>query len=103
MRVVWLQESHKTKVIFVIKKGHHINKKRKKTIPRTLEALCSLEMFCTDFFPTVDILRLRILSLELGRVLPLWELSSIATFSGDEQGVSLEFWKTVDTASHVRR
>lgn len=101
MRVVWLQESHKTKVTFVIKKGHHISKKRKNTIPRTLEALCSLEMVCSDFFPTVDILRISMSPLELGRILSLSEPFSIATFSGDEQGVS-SFWNTVDTVSHVK-
>ena len=62
---------HKTKVTFVIKKGHHISKKRKNTIPRTFEALCSLEMVCTDFFPTVDILRISMSDLALGRVLSL--------------------------------
>lgn len=54
-----------------------------------------------DFFPAVDILRISRSSLELGRVLSLWEPSSIATFSGDEQGVSF-LRKAVDTVSHVR-
>lgn len=102
MRVVWLQESHRAKVMFVIKKGHHMSRKRENTIPRTFEALCSLEMVWADFFPTEDILRISVSSLDLGRLLSLWEPSSIATFSGDEKDES-SLRKTVDTVHRVRR